>query len=69
MALSADERTLFVSETGKYRLWKVLVTAHDLDLAPLVKAGNDQARVLFDNLPGYPDNLMRGQDSRIWWAG
>jgi hypothetical protein len=21
---------------------------------------------LFDNLPGYPDNLMRGQDGKIW---
>ena len=21
---------------------------------------------MFDNLPGYPDNLMRGQDGRIW---
>ena len=25
-----------------------------------------QATVLFDNLPGYPDNLMRGLDGRIW---
>ena len=25
-----------------------------------------QARVLLDNLPGYPDNLMRGHDGRIW---
>jgi hypothetical protein len=22
--------------------------------------------VLLDNLPGYPDNLMRGRDGRIW---
>jgi hypothetical protein len=22
--------------------------------------------VLVDNLPGYPDNLMRGRDGRIW---
>ena len=22
--------------------------------------------MLLDNLPGYPDNLMRGQDGRIW---
>jgi len=25
-----------------------------------------QAVVLFDNLPGYPDNLTRGRDGRIW---
>lgn len=68
VALSADERTLFVSETGRYRIWKVAVDARDLDLAPLPqgKAGEAQAVVLFDNLPGYPDNLMRGQDGRIW---
>ena len=66
VALSTDERTLFVSETGQYRIWKVAVTARDLDLAPLVKAGNAEASVLFDNLPGYPDNLMRGLDGRIW---
>jgi len=28
--------------------------------------GNAPAKVLIDNLPGYPDNLMRGQDGRIW---
>lgn len=62
VALSADERTLFVNETGQYRIWKLDVTAQDLDL----KAGGAGASVLFDNLPGYPDNLMRGQDGRIW---
>lgn len=66
VALSQDERTLFVSETGRYRIWKVSVAANNLDLAPLVKTGNAEAAVLFDNLPGYPDNLMRGQEGRIW---
>jgi sugar lactone lactonase YvrE len=70
LALSADERRLYVNETGQYRIWQVAVTAQDLDLAPLVRAGNAEAgaeaRVLFDNLPGYPDNLMRGLDGRIW---
>ena len=62
VALSADEQTLFVAETGKYRVWKVAVAASDLDVAQ----GSPQASVLFDNLPGYPDNLMRGQDGKIW---
>jgi sugar lactone lactonase YvrE len=62
VALSADERSLFVAETGKYRVWKIDVSAHELD----VGQGSPQARVLFDNLPGYPDNLMRGQGGRIW---
>lgn len=70
VALSADERSLYVNETGKYRIWKVAVTAQALDLAPLANLGSQDAqasaRVLFDNLPGYPDNLMRGLDGRIW---
>jgi sugar lactone lactonase YvrE len=62
VALSQDEQSLFVAETGKYRVWKVAVSASRLD----VTRGSSQATVLFDNLPGYPDNLMRGQGGRIW---
>ena len=62
VALSSDEQTLFVAETGKYRVWKIGVAAADLD----VGRGSPQATVLLDNLPGYPDNLMRGLDGRIW---
>ena len=62
VALSKDEQTLFVAETGKYRAWKIAVAAANLDVAQ----GSPQASVLFDNLPGYPDNLMRGQDGKIW---
>ena len=38
------------------------MTAHDLD----VTQGSPLASVLLDNLPGYPDNLMRGLDGKIW---
>lgn len=62
IALSQDEQTLFVNETGRYRVWKIAASADDLD----VRVNSMQARVLFDNLPGYPDNLMRGMDGRIW---
>jgi sugar lactone lactonase YvrE len=62
IALSSDGRSLFVNETGRYRLWKIDARANDLD----VQTGSPQARVLLDNLPGYPDNLMRGRDGRIW---
>jgi len=62
VALSQDEQTLFVNETGKYRVWKISVGAKDLD----VSTPSDQAILLFDNLPGYPDNLMRGLDGKIW---
>lgn len=62
VALSSDEQHLFVNETGKYRVWKIAVGASNLDVAQ----GGEQARVLLDNLPGYPDNLMRGLDGKIW---
>ncbi len=62
VALSHDEKTLFVNETGKFRVWKILVSARDLDIS----TPGDQAKLLFDNLPGYPDNLMRGLDGKIW---
>lgn len=62
LALSREEHALFVNETGKYRVWKISVAAKDLDISN----PGDQARVLLDNLPGYPDNLMRGLDGKIW---
>ncbi|HJU39973.1 MAG TPA: SMP-30/gluconolactonase/LRE family protein [Tahibacter sp.] len=62
IALSADARALLVAETGRYRVWKIDVGARDVD----IRGGSPQARVLLDNLPGYPDNLMRGRDGRIW---
>jgi sugar lactone lactonase YvrE len=62
IALSADGRALFVTETGRYRIWKIDSGARDLD----VQSGSPKARVLIDNLPGYPDNLMRGRDGRLW---
>ena len=64
VALSQDEKSLFVNETGKYRVWKLALDANKLQLGdgPL-PAG---AQILFDNLPGYPDNLTRGRDGKVW---
>lgn len=62
IALATDGHTLLVNETGRYRIWKIDGWAIDLD----VRSGSPQAAVLLDNLPGYPDNLMRGRDGRIW---
>ncbi len=62
VALSQDEKTLFVNETGKYRVWKISTQASKLDVSQPSK----EASILFDNLPGYPDNLMRGTDNKIW---
>ena len=57
IALSADEQSLFVNETGKYRIWRIALAASQLDIG---KGPGEQAKLVFDNLPGYPDNLMRG---------
>jgi sugar lactone lactonase YvrE len=62
IAMASDGYTIFVNETGRYRVWKIDSRAHNLD----VQRGSAQARVLLDNLPGCPDNLMRGRDGRIW---
>lgn len=62
IALGADGHTLFVNETGRYRLWKVDGKARNID----VRSESAQSKVLLENLPGYPDNLMRGRDGRIW---
>lgn len=65
VALSTDETRLFVAETGEYRVWSVDAAASDLSAKASV-AGGPQARLLLSNLPGYPDNLTRGREGRIW---
>lgn len=62
IALSVDGESLFVNETGRYRIWKVASRSNNVEVA----SGSPEVRVLLDNLPGYPDNLMRGRDGRIW---
>lgn len=63
IALSEDQQWLFVAETGRYRVWKIAAAADDLDVS---RGASAQAQLLLDNLPGYPDNLMRGADGRTW---
>lgn len=66
VALSGDQRHVFVAETGEYRVWKVDVTAQDLD-AKLAATGDEpRARVILANLPGFPDNLTRSADGKLW---
>lgn len=62
IALSTDETALFVSESGKYRVWRIATRSDELD----VSRPSPQAQVLLDNLPGYPDNLTRGTNGKIW---
>jgi sugar lactone lactonase YvrE len=62
LALSSDGQYLFVAETGAYRIWKLSVRVARQSAG---RPGDD-AWPLMSNLPGYPDNLMRGQGGRIW---
>ncbi|MFO1394355.1 MAG: SMP-30/gluconolactonase/LRE family protein [Steroidobacteraceae bacterium] len=66
VALSADQRSLFVAETGEYRVWKFDVTAADLDARALADGHDPRAQVIVENLPGYPDNLTRDEHGRLW---
>jgi len=61
--MSQDGKSVFVAESGNYRVWRIDVNARGLDLR---HGSSAQARVLLANLPGFPDNLMRGMDGRIW---
>jgi sugar lactone lactonase YvrE len=63
IALSEDGQWLLVAETGRYRVWTIAAEAADLDI---LRGPTAQARIVLDNLPGYPDNLMRGLQGRIW---
>lgn len=62
VVLSEDAQWLFVNETGKHRVWKISVNARNLDIGH----PGDSAQILLENLPGYPDNLTRGLDGKIW---
>jgi sugar lactone lactonase YvrE len=67
VALSGDQSHLFVAETGEYRVWKVSVDAESLDARAAARDPvNAQAMVVIANLPGFPDNLTRDADGRLW---
>lgn len=58
VALDADERSVLLSETGAYRILRVVVQGPD----------RGQATPLLEALPGFPDNISRGRDGRFWVA-
>jgi sugar lactone lactonase YvrE len=67
VALSGDQSHVFIAETGEYRVWKVDVRAADLDARAIAgDAQHPQARVILANLPGFPDNLTRSAEGRLW---
>jgi sugar lactone lactonase YvrE len=66
LALSRDGRSLFVAETGEYRIWKIDADARGLDARSPAALSGGRARLVATNLPGFPDNLTRGENGRIW---
>jgi len=66
LAWSADGSHYFVAETGEYRVWKFARDAAGLDARRLADGRDPRARVVLANLPGFPDNLTRGADGRLW---
>jgi sugar lactone lactonase YvrE len=66
IALTADEQALLVAETGTYRVLKIARNSDDVDVGAALRTGAAGVTVLLDNLPGFPDNLTRGQDGRYW---
>lgn len=56
VAVCPDQTCVLVNETGSYRVRRLWLTGN--------KAG--EMDTILDNLPGFPDNLNRGPDGRIW---
>jgi sugar lactone lactonase YvrE len=58
VAVSPDQSYVLINETGAYRVLRYWLTGPQAGrMEPLLEA-----------LPGFPDNLTRGQDGRYWLA-
>ena len=66
VALSSDEQSVLVAETGTYRILRISRAANAIDAKKSLAERDQLVTVLFDNLPGVPDNLTRTQDGRYW---
>jgi sugar lactone lactonase YvrE len=75
LAFSGDGKTMYVAETGTYRILALdlaklsLVRTNQGETGvPTLQQAMDQgaARVFIDKLPGFPDNLNRSPSGRIW---
>jgi len=62
IVLAGDGQSLLVAETGRYRIWRIPMSARQLD----VRVPGGSARVILDNLPAFPDNLTKGESGRYW---
>ncbi len=66
VALTADEQSLIVAETGTYRVLKIDRGSNALDAGKALRDRSAGVAILLDNLPGFPDNVTRGADGRFW---
>jgi sugar lactone lactonase YvrE len=66
VALSGDGRSLFIAETGEYRIWRVDAATRGLDGPLALASGDARAQLIASNLPGFPDNLTRSVDGHLW---
>jgi len=62
IALDEKQENILLNETGKYRVWKISITAENI--SPL--DSEEKAEIIIDNLPGLPDNLMQGKEGMYW---
>lgn len=56
IAMSHDEKSILVNETGEYRVLRYWIEGE--------KQGD--LEVLIDNLPGFPDNIARADNDGYW---
>jgi sugar lactone lactonase YvrE len=62
IAFTQDGTHLMLAECGKYRIWKINPNASNIS----ANQTSDEAHIIMDNLPGFPDNMMLGKEGRIW---
>lgn len=72
---SGDGKTMYISETGTYRILAINLAKLSLVRSPQGEVGvptieqatqQGAVTVLVDNLPGFPDNLVRSPAGRLW---
>lgn len=56
VAISEDQKSLLINETGSYRVLSYRLAEPD----------SGATRVVIDNLPGFPDNINNGLNGRFW---
>ena len=56
VAVSHDQRSVLINETGSYRVLRYWLTGPKAE----------QVEVLIDNLPGFPDNIARAPSGGYW---